>query len=221
MGAVSVNRKQSDHRGGAPAWKNRVLSQRQHRALVEATRELIDEIFEDYANMYKGRDPGATIIVAECLPPHFRNRYTESFVKLFIVCVVAVSGRLSDWQDKEIAHSTGECLALYAIIEKAVAAMVLQDKESGKAIEEDPDLDFRGFEKVAFVDGGYTFLFDPSLDDMADDEAAGYLGIPVRLKDWFIPDYEEPAHPYLWRDDTEQEDLDIACKTAPLQPLPP
>jgi hypothetical protein len=30
------------------------------------------------------------------------------------------------------------------------------------------------------------------------------------LKDWFIPDYEEPAHPYLWRDDTEKEDLDIA-----------
>jgi len=186
--------------------RTHILSKRQHRALVEAARALIDEILEDYANMYRGRNPEHTIIVAECLPKHYRPRYTESFIKQFIVCVVAVSGRLMDWHGQEIAHSTGECLALYTIIEKAVASLMLEDKETGKAAEGDADLDFRHFEKVAFVDEEYTFLFDASLDELADDET-GYKAL--KLQDWFIPDFEEPAHPYLWGEDRPDEDEDL------------
>ncbi|HUW63611.1 MAG TPA: hypothetical protein VMW83_02765 [Spirochaetia bacterium] len=154
------------------------------------------------------------MIIADCLPRQFRHRYTEPFIKQFIVCAVAVSGRLKHWSGEEIAHSTGECLALYAIIEKATSSLILADKETGKTIEEDPYLDFKNFERLAFVDGDYTSLFDPSLENIEDDEMADFKGMSLRLKDWFIPIYEDPAHPYLSGaglpdgEEDSEEDLD-------------
>ena len=72
-----------------------ILSKRQHWALVDAARAFIDELLEDYANVYRSCRPENTLAVAGCLPEHYRARYTESFLKQFIVCVVAVSGRLA------------------------------------------------------------------------------------------------------------------------------
>jgi len=44
------------------------------------------------------------------------------------------------------------------------------------------------------------------VDDDTDDRS-----VPLKVRDWFIPAYGEPAHPYLWTSDgPEEEEVEMA-----------
>ena len=138
------------------AWyKICALSQVQREALLRGASMLIDDLFDDYARVSEGGKVNDCTALAEYLPPQFRHRYGELFVKSFIVCMVRMADRLATWEGGAIQASTAESLALRAIIEKA--------KLEGEAEEQGREctVSFDGFIEEAFPDLDIDFLFDP------------------------------------------------------------
>jgi len=169
------------------------LSQLQREALLRGASILIDELFDDYAQVAEGAKVKDCTALAEYLPPQFRHRYGELFVKSFIVCVVRVADRLATWEGGEIPASTAESLALRAIIEKAKEWLTIKSEEEDRNY----NVGFGGFINEAFPDLDIELLFKPVWDGIEDTAAAEAMDMSLKPAQWFDPVYA-PVHPYLY-----------------------
>lgn len=173
--------------------KENILSNAQHDALINGAVVLIDDLYTDYIRISKGEAIDDSMVLADCLPRQFRHRYTELFVKKFIVCVIRVADRLAVWDGGTIPASTAECMALMAIIEQAKMWLEMKGEENGRYQE----ADFSLFEDDAFPDLDAHLLFDLGLDGIENTQMAKQMGMALKPSEWFKPIYFAPVHPYV------------------------
>lgn len=131
--------------------------------------------------------------VLSFLPQAYALKYSPQFIREFLICVTTVGWKLA--QEKYYMLScVAEELALYAIMENAVAILELNGHEA--TIN-----DFDWFMEEAYEDTDFLVLFDPSLDGFDESWVGKRLGMGhLKFEEWFVPFGEGTRgqiHPYL------------------------
>jgi hypothetical protein len=163
------------------AWSDE-LSQPYREALHSAFVELVDNYFtvEDRQDN----------LIADGMPPKYRHRYDELFLRRFFATFLTVGYKLALREPPApLLSCTAEELACAIII--GLAEVHLEEKGI-KA-------DFGGFEEEIYQDTDFKFLYRPDMDGIEDSPEFSHLGIgPLRLDEWFEPflNATTPVHPY-------------------------
>jgi hypothetical protein len=157
------------------------------RALMDACVVTVDEAFNSLEALADGSDFAQTPMAA-WLPQKHLLRFDAGFARCFLVCLVAVAGKLAD-RDPHVLGSVAEEMALAAILDEAEAIL---ETSGGHA-------DMRAVAQSAFQDADFEILFNPELDGLEEDESIAHLALTnLRFKDWFTPFRDEvPVHPYV------------------------
>ena len=163
------------------AWSDE-LSQPHLEALHSAFIELVDNYFsvEDKEDN----------LIADGMPPKYRHRYDELFLRRFFTTFLTVGYKLALREPPApLLSCTAEELACAIII--GLAEVHLEEKGI-KA-------DFGGFEEDIYQDTDFKFLYHADMDGFEDSPEFSQLGIgPIRFDEWFEPflNSTAPVHPY-------------------------
>ncbi|HZP95228.1 MAG TPA: hypothetical protein VFC31_02675 [Candidatus Limnocylindria bacterium] len=163
-------------------------------ALLRGIDLSIDEGFDDVAALMRGKPWDELLFLNGALPdrPIYVQRYKPLFAKQFLVCLVAVAGKLTSGREFTLA-SVAEELALYTIIERA----------TGPSGEE--EFDFGDFIEEVFEDTDFLWLFDEKYNGIQHTPAQNTLRTAnLDFEDWFKPFRDaESVHPYCWEQEPE------------------
>lgn len=156
-------------------------------ALLRAIDLCIDEAFTDVATLLQDGKWDDLLFLSEALPdrPVYVERYTPLLAKEFLICVIAVAGKLTSRVEIQLA-SVAEEMALYALIEHA----------SGPSGEE--EFDFDDFIDEVFEDTDFLYLFDSERNGIQVTPAQKTLGTAnLDFENWFRPFRADVrVHPY-------------------------
>lgn len=151
----------------------------------EALHEALTLLSDDYLNDPEDGEP----LLATLLPPRYRLRYDQLFLRMWFVTLLTVAYKLAQPEPPvPLLSCTAEELALRALIEEAKELL------SHECIE----ADFGEFEDEAYQDADHEFLFRPETDGIEDSAQAAHMGIsPIRFDEWFTPflNANTPIHP--------------------------
>jgi hypothetical protein len=157
------------------------------KALCAAGEILIDEFYQDIADVVTGGDFVETTMV-NYLPRPYLARYGPLFAQKFQVCFTSVVWKLAAAERYELA-SVAEELALFAIIGRAVQLLEMEGREP----------DFSAVFNGGFRDLAFTRLFNEVLT--GSDEWWSRSDVEfacLRFENWFAPMQRGGyAHPYV------------------------
>ena len=162
-------------------------------ALWEASVVLIDQLFEDLADLRKlhliHREDIANTSVLSSLPPRLAHKYDVGFVQRFLVVATDMTGALvRGWSRPSCVAQE---LALRCLLDQVE---VIQD-----SYELDLADDWRGMlEERMFEDMDSELLYQNAMDGFENDvELNMQLGFaPMNVQDWFEPFNDAPVPPF-------------------------
>ena len=154
----------------AEAWSGE-LSPLHREALYSAFVELVD----NYFTMEDRQDT----LIADGMPPKYRQRYDELFLQRFFATFLTVGYKLALREPPApLLSCTAEELPCAIMI--GLAEVHLEEK-GVKA-------DFGGFEEEIYQDSDFKLLYQPDMDGIEDSPEFSHLGIGLlRFDEWFIP----------------------------------
>ncbi len=167
-------------------------------SLIWAASTMVDHLFDDLQTLHQSASETAAetddgFLVLDELPPRYRHRYTELFVRKFLAATVAITSRLTapQWQPPACV---AEELALRMLIREAVATI-----EAIPGTRADTGW-IDAFYDAAFDDVDHEFLYQANMDGIEDDPDLGPPGMaPMGFHWWFVPfNDERPVPPYVW-----------------------
>jgi hypothetical protein len=168
-------------------------------AIMTATETLLDQLFDDLSSL--SREGGTTVAdnrgndlyAVLQLPPRYRHRYDEQFLRKFIVATIVVTERLTRpaW---ESATTVAEELALRLVADEAERQL------DGAGLQARVYPHWRSvYEELSLEDLDHELLYNPQLDGIEDDPgfASATQTTPLNFEAWFCPFNEHRrTHPY-------------------------